>query len=54
MLKSMIRGALIAVTISIWATIFIEVLGVSSRIIVGTLAGLLGGAIEGVIRDRGY
>ena len=54
MTKSMIRGTLIAVTILIWATIFIEVLGVPSQIIVGTLAGLLGGAIEGAIRDRGY
>ena len=56
MLKSIIRGALFSVAISILAIIFIEVeaLGVPSQIAVGILAGLLGAAIEGAIRGLGY
>ena len=56
MLKSIIRGALFSVAISILAVIFIEVemLGVPSQIAVGILAGLLGAAIEGTINNRKY
>ena len=56
MLKSIIRGALISVAISILAVIFIEVeaLGVPSQIAVGILAGLSGAAIEAAISGLGH